>query len=262
MSRTVTCVSGLSLLATKFKIKHRRLLTSRELQRSGMLFVRMLAAVSEQVIAPGPYPFQPGNKPDWTRVSLGDIMDAVLQIRSWKLDTIDARKPCKNCEKPVGGEIRISELTRVIPSQEGLEHLSKPDTVLEEKLTVETDDGQVVKFPVQLKILRGHDNPTITKWSAAGDAEAADATICLQIASIHPPGYEKPLTRFEDIYDWYGDQDWGVDQQLDDLVTKHGGGVRTLTEDVCESCNMVNTIRFPFGESFFFPQEPRSSSVK
>lgn len=251
----VTCPSGLSFNARKWKIGDRRNLHDQRIIKSGLLMRKMLEAADEGVEDPGPYDFEVGQPVPWIKVSLTDIIDALIHIRIQTKPFLDYDEVCEHCGSkiPVSIDLRELEITKM--SSEGKQHLStKEPHVLNVQLNGDEEATQV-----KLRILLGADMPTITKHYRQNPTTVSEVQMVMHIAEITPPG-QKPITQFKKIHDFFAEQDWDFQTVLDEEIDKLGGGMRTRIEMECYRCNAEQQGILPFAGEFFYPQKKGNTS--
>jgi len=255
----ITCLSGFSFHARKWKIKDRRKLHDKRLAKSGQLFTTMLNLVADKIEDPGPYAgscgFKAGEKPDFKHVSLGDIMDALVQVRRASADEMVFAEPCARCSKMLHVEFNLSELSRHKPSEIGLEHLQS-----DKPISITISDTTLGEVEVFVRALRGSDMPTITKWASSTDQEpglAEDVLNCLHIEEIRSQsGSAKVIRGLQDVLEFWGDQDFHVQDELAEAIEDFTGGIDTEIEEECPHCDVENQLSVPFDLRFFYPARP------
>ena len=251
----VTCPSGLSFNARKWKIGDRRNLHDQRIIRGGLLMRKMLEAADEGVEDPGPYDFEVGKPVPWANVSLTDIIDALIHIRIQTKPVLDYNEICENCgaKLPVSIDLRDLEITKM--SADGKAHLSTGEPhVIDVPI-----NGEETIAQVKIKMLRGIDMPILTKHYKQDPTTASEVQMVMHIVEITPPG-QQTITQFRMIQKFFADQDWDFQTTLDEEIDKLGGGMRTQIDMECRRCNAEQQGTLPFGGEFFYPQRKGNTS--
>ena len=260
----VTCPSGLSFQARKWRIGDRRNLHDQKVIRSGLLMRKMLEAVDEGVESLGPYEdFQQGKPAKWPKVSLVDIVDALLYIRIQSRPELDYNEVCENCGAQIPLTIDLRELEREPMSQEGKDHLSTGEPMAALIPLREPDESNGEEAPiadVKLRMLLGEHMPTLTKHYKQDPTTQQEVQMVMHIVELQAPGMDRPLDRFKDIHKFYAQQDWYFQEKLDDEIAKLGGGTNTLVDMACQRCSAEQQGILPFATEFFYPRKRRSTS--
>lgn len=259
----INCPSGMSFQARKWRIGDRRNLHDQRVIKQGLLMRKMLECVDEGLENPGPYDFQTEKKVPWAKVSLTDIIDALIRIRIETNPMLAYNESCENCGAQIPLEIDLRQLETTPMSEDGKQHLSSGEPVekmipLREPEEDEADED-VPQAKVRLKMIRGQDMPVLTKHYKQDPTTMQEVQMVLHIVSLTTAG-GKELTQFKQIHDFYAMQDWYFNQKLDEAVADLGGGMVTLVNMDCRRCNAEQQGIIPFGAEFFYPRTKRSIS--
>lgn len=259
----INCPSGLTFQARKWRIGDRRNLHDQRIIKQGLLMRRMLEAVDEGLEDAGPYEFQPGEKVPWAKVCLTDIVDALIAIRIETNPELDYTETCENCGARIPLTIDLRELTKSPMSAAGKQHLSTGDP-LERRIPLrEPEDGEtpgdVPHAVVKIRMLCGQDMPTLTKHYKQDPTTMQEVQMVMHLTEIKTPEGNL-LQQFKKMQDFYAEQDWVFNQELDKVIEEMGGGMDTLVNMDCRRCNAEQQGILPFGAEFFYPRTKRSTS--
>jgi hypothetical protein len=252
----VATPSGLAFQARKWKIGDRRLIHDKKLIKQGLLTRRMLEAVDHGVEEAGPYQdLAKGTKVDWSVVYIGDIVDALIGIRIATKPVLDFTQNCPNCGKKNSFSADLRELKSEPMPEEGRKHLT---TNVPMQLKIPNNGEECV---VHIKMLRGEDLPSLTKWQQQGSADAEEAQVVLHIEQVAAPSLPEPLTSTQAIWSFYREADWDFQSTIDEHITKVSGGVDTRIDADCKHCDVEFSTSIPFGPEFFYPRKNSSISI-
>lgn len=256
----VTCPSGLSFQARRWKIGDRKNLHDRKLLRQGLLMRKMLEAIDEGLESPGPYEFAPGKKISWSDVCFSDIIDALVDVRIATKPVLDYDENCAQCGAKIPLSIDLQNLSRVPMSAEGKQYLSTGEPVVKEIATGETNaDGSSETMSIKLQMFFGKDLTRLANLYKQDPKSMINVQMAMHIASVET-GNGAPITEFRKVLEWYQDQSWDFHNNLDDEVASFTGGVHTLVSMDCEQCNAEQEAALPFGAEFYYPKKKRPVS--
>lgn len=253
----IECPSGLTFQARTWRIGDRRNLQDRNILRQGLLLRKMLECVDLGVENPGPYTFAPGKRVDWSKVSLTDIIDSLIDIRIANRPLLDYNENCENCGARIPLTIDLTELERTPMSEEGKKHLATGEPIYRDiPLNSEQDaDGDYANtVGVKLRMLLGEDMPRIMKYHKEDPAIVPIMQLVLHIVEIELRDGTK-LSDIRSIREFYEDQDWIFQEQLEEEINSFGGGVMTTVRMDCRRCNAEQEGMIPFGGEFFYPRK-------
>lgn len=255
----ITCPSGLSFKARRWILNDHKILRDPKLLNSGRFLIEMISTVDQGVVECGPYnSFAVGKPAQWGKVVLGDILYALLQVRVATLAELDFGLSCGQCNAKVDLTVDLAQIKTTPMHEKAKQHL---ETGIPIKCQVTLHDGMTLVM--ELRMLLGEDLP---KWMLMQKHDKLlkdDAQRLLQVHSITPAGKE-PITQFDQIKEFYYQQDWSFQTELDSLIDLFGGGVDTTVDFTCDSCGTEGKTALPFSEEFFNPRRKTkgpSSSV-
>jgi hypothetical protein len=251
----IKLVSGMAA-----EVRH---LKGRELQqvadpanvRNGGAAELMLKACVLNVTNPGPYAkwLEAGMKPDWSRVLLGDRFDALLQIRRASFgEDYEFRVQCQGrgglCKEPYEWGLSLGDLPRRELRPEIAEALLEGVTRFE----MTAPDGKILGY----RLSTGADEKTANKKrreqrNAWGHIDAIGMQVVdMDGKPVSPLGLKKYLEELP----------W---QDVEDILQGLNAtdcGIETKIETECPFCGWVQSVQFPFGETFFRPSRKKAAS--
>jgi len=244
----ITCPSGLSFEARKWKLGDRKVLLDKT--NSTPIQRRALELVSGHVVSAGPYKFGKGEKVNWVEVASPDFMTALVQIRAMTKQIYEYDVWCNRCNQRIELSQDLAQIPVKPMSQTCIDHIATNAPII-----LKVGDAEV-----HWRVIRGSDLPRMENID--NQAEMAEVASCLHIAKIVTS--EREYTDMLGIRSFYADADWEFQRVLTDASDLHEGGV-TLEIDVrCKTdfCGAVQTQLIQLGIAFFDPSmEPRRSSA-
>lgn len=239
-----------------------RRLTGRELHqiadpamvRSGGSVDLMLKSCFLAITEPGPYPWQPGEKPKWDDALTGDRFDALLQLRAATFGnvydfSVQCSAPSGTCRERYDWELRYTDLPRRLLSEAATEKLRAGEN---DFATVA--GGKAVRF----RLGTGKDEKLAAKlrhqqrgaWSPI-DAIAMRLLEVEGLKTQHDKFWRKWLL---------DDLAWPEVLDLLDAMDAQDCGIDTKIETECPFCGWVQEVQLPFGVDFFRPRKRKKAT--
>lgn len=284
----ISCPSGLSIDVRALKTREAKILSDRELGRSGGIVRELLAQCTTELIDPGIYAFE-NEKLNWSKVLLGDRLFALLEIRrlSWG-DEYMIRVRCEEegCKEQFEHPVDLGELmaTRVRALSEASAATFKdgnrfetrvPSTVQYETKTVEvTDDatGELVKRTQRVAVAGTGTRVWFKLPLGEDEARAAALRQSVKVGkkSLGLKSGEGAFNALLEAAAMRVIEIEGIDMgrrraYLDDLAMRDLRGLMSLFEEAdcgvetglsitCRACGWQQEMELPFEKSFFFPK--------
>lgn len=246
MSRVVEveCPSGLVVAIREFKVKDEDLLADPQNIRKGLATQKLLKAITEDVVNPGPY-----GDFSWDKALQGDAMTVLLKnrVQTWGPDMV-FKLPCPNCTAQCETEIDLNEDLKIKPLPETSKAHVESDGILDVTLPG-------CKIKVEFRLLRGKDDKRLQKLQKQSKKERSSKYLRFRVTKIHDvPGNQwgewlRELSAMDSsiLRAAFDDADCGVDQEVPFF---------------CESCNHEWTDDVRFRSDFLFPKYRAKKTVK
>jgi hypothetical protein len=237
VSILVTCPSGLAGRVRGLKVKEERILTDRQLAKSGGQIDALLAACWEETTDPGPYGFD--GKPDWSRVLIADRFVALVQIRiatygpSYAFDL-----PCERCGERIEWELELDQL----PVRE-LSVEARSAFLAGNRFRARLPDaGRDAWF----RLLVGNDERKLPQLRQTNRDKVLSASLAHRVIEIDGVADKDRRPFLEDLT-------LGDVRALLAEVERVDGGIETSIDIQCVSCQAVQAVDLPFQSTFLLP---------
>lgn len=253
----ITLPSGLAGEIRGLKGREAQSLADPTLTRNGQSMEMMLRSCFLSVTDPGIYKVQPGEKPKWTDVLLGDRFQALIDIRiaTWG-STYEFSVQCESCKEKYEWELALQDLPRKPFPEATIAQLSNGG---KNSFTCDGPDNSTVTF----KLANGADEALITKLRRQNNGRwgAVDA-LTVQILNVEGvaaivPNAQTGQASAKAMRAWLEELDWKPLRDLQDAMQEADGGIETNIETACPYCQWEQEIQLPFGGAFFFPKRKK-----
>ena len=235
MSQIIDLPSGAKLEMRSLTGKESKILSDKELVKSGLFLEKILQACTVSVVDGSPYQ-NGGEKLDWRQVLLGDRFYALLQIRilslgadyCFKLQCVE--EPCRH---RFDYEIDLNDLPIRRLSEDARLAFASGNLFV-------TQDGAGKDITYRLPI--GQDELLAAKNATSIDGAFIQGML-QRIVSID--GLQKC-----DFRKYLEDMSWGDLLRLLDSFDEHNCGVETTFSASCPECGAIQDVQLPFGRGF------------
>jgi len=235
MSRIIDLPSGAKIEGRSLTGKESKILSDKDLAKSGLFLDKILEACTVSVMDFGPY--QSSEKLNWRQALLGDRFYALLQIRILSLGADYCFKlQCQEeaCRERFDYGLNLNDLP--------VKRLSDVDRTAfasgNEFITVDCN-GRMVTYRLPI----GQDELLAAKSTNTFDS-AFIQSLLQRIVSIE--GVDDKRKYLEDM-------GWGDLLQLLEAFDEHNCGVETDFSAECPKCGAIQDVRLPFGRGFLLP---------
>ncbi len=234
----VVCPSGLSGEIRKLKVREENLLADAKKMRRGAGLNEVLANVWVQTTNKGPYSFD--DRPDWSRVLMGDHFYATIFMRVvLRGPDYDFRVPCPNqfCRSSIEWEIDLAKLPVKKLSEKSKEIWMRDNRF---EAHIESSGKRVV-----FKLLQANAQKQFMRIKRDERDRLITASMRMQIIEID--GIQK-----KDLNDFIDDMDSDDASDLREQFDDAGCGIETEIEIECQECDHMFEVELPFGGRDFF----------
>ncbi len=242
MSGEVRILNGRELLA----------LSTPGLARNGgavEMFLRNCWSATEN---PGPYRIEPGGKPNWDTVLLGDRFDALCQLRGLTFgEDYFFRVQCAagRCREMYDWQLNLANLPRKELSKASFAQLQ-----IKNEFICEAPDGRIVTFRLPL----GSDEKAANKKRKAQGGQWGHLDALQQyILSVDGVGTAKDEKK---ILAYLEDLAWPDVLGLLETFNAEDCGLEIKIETECTHCRWQQEILLPFDEDFFRARTKKSTT--
>jgi hypothetical protein len=246
MSYEVACPSGLVFTARKLQVSEMlELAEAAEARAVDGGLTRVLSAVWQDLVSPGPYPFQSGAKPgNWDPFLEGDVLSALRRIRIESLGPdVEMNFKCEHCERqqddPIVVDISLLE-ERPYPEESTSAHASG------QRFSLTLSTKEVIEY--QLNTIGGHRRTQQIKQQyrerlrKSGDSRAAKAMrpaaydILLQCVT-KVPSLGDAIRDASRFIEWCSALSAGDFDAITNAIEDRVGGLETKIPAECAFCD-------------------------
>lgn len=254
MTTIIECPSGLRGVIRGWKVREANLFFDKAVQRSNLLIDKILGAVWEETIDPGPYAPATNGKVPWEEVLLGDRMFAIVMSRHHTyLDLKGEPEPyaftvkCTNelCGRSIAWEFMLSDLPVKRLSDE-----SRAAFVAGNRFTTDA-----LGRPVIFKLRTGRDDRDLAERLVSDATTRAVTSLATRIIEV--PGV---ATKPKEIRTWVSDLEMQDMLKLLRAFDEHDCGVETSFDVECQRCGTTQEVELPLGKEFFLPNTRKKAS--
>lgn len=240
MSLEVTCPSGLKGVFRGLKVKDERIMTDAKLIRSGKMITKLLASCWESTIDPGPYALGAEQAPNWDSIISADRIYSTLQLRIASYGPkYEFQVTCdiEVCKRAFGWAMDLSDLPVRPLSEKGLKHIATS-----EPMPYQLADGKTSQW----RMLTGDDEQFLARLEVKEQSRFLTHSLAKRIVKIEgsEENYKAVLAAIEDFEAADADLLW---DEIDEIE----GGVETVFEVECPSCEGRQRVTLPLQGSFF-----------
>lgn len=238
MSDVVTLPSGLSGVLTGLKGKSMRLLGDKQAVRSGVFIDKILSQCWQETIDNGPYEFK--DKPDWSKVLVGDRMYAAIQVRIKSFGAaMSFKQQCteRRCRSRFEHSLDLNDLT--------VRTLSEEDKVAfanGNRLIGQLPDGRSFVFRL---------NIGVDEIRAIKQGGSIDPLGVMKARIYEIEGIDQKDPRAMNMF--FEEEELSVAWEALAEMDRHDCGVETKVAIECPDCREEMDIEIPFGQGFFVP---------
>jgi hypothetical protein len=248
----ITCPSGLSFEARRWRIEDRKVLLDRKDKRPVQR--RMLEVIAGACVDPGPYEgLAAGSKVDFLKVATMDMVAALFEARVASKPMYYFDQWCDRCRTKLELEQDLGKLPKKPCTAEAIEYLKSGQPIVRTYSDIE----------VGYKLPLGGD---LLKMEAAKDlSDQLSTSVALHICYVQLPGpNQEQLNTFEKIRRWYDSlDDWALAKTIDEEISIIEGGLDTIITQRCSNDDCAAEVSFalPLEVGFFVPtMEPRRAT--
>ena len=233
----ISCPSGLRGTLRGMKMKDEKVLVDKKLVRSARSLTALLESCWLETLDPGPYAVE--GKFDWDKALTADRTYALIQLRiaSYGAD-YEFDVTCQNdsCGRKYGWGLDLNDMDVAQVSAEAKQYVQTQKPVA---LTLAT--GTVV----QCRPLTGEDERFLATKGADDQSMVLAHHLARRIVEIRgKKKWRDVVSEIEDLEVREADELW-------DLTDEYEGGVETMIDTVCPSCDNEQRVLLPFEASFF-----------
>lgn len=237
MSDVIVCPSGMSGLIRGLTGKSMRLLSDKQAQRAGLMMDKILDDCWQETEDPGPYESSMRHvkvedkvvqKPDWSKVLIGDRIYTLLQIRSKSFGPVFSFKvqcPNTSCRARFDYDLNLDEMTVKSLSAEDRTAFADGN-----RLLGALPDGRQFWF----RLLTGADEAKLARANA--DYLSATKSRIYEIEGLSDQGKNQ----------YFDDGDISNTYDVIAEMDRRDCGVDTDIESECPDCQEAIDIKIPF----------------
>ena len=212
-------------------------------------FTTILAACTERVVDPGPFPgvVDGDGNVDWSKAYSGDRLEAMLAVRMESYpdgNHYPIKVRCAACGSKAAEEEHVIDL-RAIPEGDLLHVSLSPDVCERVAANVPPIACTVDGKRVSVLLPTGQ---TEAKAEALANGPDADImTLRMQIAEVAD-------VHANDVHRWLSDLAISDFEVLEDAIDEAQGGVDVLVDLACKRAGHPLQVAVPFGAEFWRPR--------
>jgi hypothetical protein len=234
----IVCPSGMAGEIRGLTGNEARLLSDRQALRAGTFLDKLLSACWLATTDVGPYGFEAGAKPDWSKVLVGDRLYVLLRIRARSFGAKFAFKiQCTNgtCRQRFDHEVDVTELPMKSLSDDDKAAFSAGN-----RIAGVLPDGSGFTF----RLLTGADESRMLR--AGNNVTSFLGPLMARIYGIDGLDDQGKNRYFEQ-------GDIGLAYGALTEMDSHDCGVETKFQVECPHCSEALDIEIPFGQGFLAP---------
>lgn len=251
MTLSITCPSGLVGEIRGLKVgSEGKMLSDRNLARSGATFDKILAGCWQQTLHAGIYELRSDGSLDWSKVLVADRFYALLQIRMHSFgDDYAFAVQCTSaaCRAPFEWSLPLSQLP-VVPLPEATRKAFLEGNRFETKLP---RDGRRVWF----RLMTGADELRTHAALKARRDDVLVTSLAMRVLEIDGVAERDKRTFIEDM-------EMADAAALLERFDAVDGGVDTSIDVECPDCLAIQEVQLPFVGSFFLPTPSKRTKAR
>jgi hypothetical protein len=259
MAALIECPSGLHFHARKLRGSEANLFTDRKLVRQGKLIGKILGAVCEEIVDPGPYTIGQGGAPPWDQMLTGDRIVGLVQVRvaTYKADmTFKVQCDNEGCRKRFDVDLNLEEdlVLKMLSDDDRNAFVNGNllETFVQEDGAPQLDPAltgglEITGRKVTFHLMTARDETKLGQVAERAPSQQITAALAQRVNDVDGV-HANDLIRYFDKCDL---------DHIQDLVARmdeHDCGVDTDMEVECTHCGNFMEVQIPLGgREFFLP---------